>query len=67
VDRLVNDIRSSERLPSVERIWLPGEQSHERRTRYQQAGIPVADALLTELHALAKEVGVAPLVTEVTT
>jgi L-2-hydroxycarboxylate dehydrogenase (NAD+) len=62
VDRLVRDIRSSERMPGVERIWLPGEQSHEKRRRYQQAGIPVADALLTELQALATEMGVAPLV-----
>ena len=63
VDRLVQDIRSSERLPGVERIWLPGEQSHERRARYQQSGIPVADALLAELQVLAQETGVAPLAT----
>jgi LDH2 family malate/lactate/ureidoglycolate dehydrogenase len=33
VDALVKDIRSSEKLPGVDRIWLPGEQSHERRQR----------------------------------
>src|SRR5512140_3452955 len=31
VDRLVRELRASERMPDVERIWLPGEQSHERR------------------------------------
>ena len=63
VDHLVNDIRQSERMPGVERIWLPGEQSHERRQRYSQTGIPMVDALLTELNVLALEAGVAPLAT----
>ena len=63
VDHLVNDIRQSERMPGVERIWLPGEQSHERRQRNSEEGIPIVDALLTELNALAAEAGVASLVT----
>ncbi len=61
VDRLVRDIRSSERLPGVERIWLPGEQSHEKRERYTTQGIPVAPTLIAELNALAAELGIAPL------
>jgi LDH2 family malate/lactate/ureidoglycolate dehydrogenase len=61
VDRLVRDIRSSERLPGVERIWLPGEQSHEKRERYATQGIPVAPTLIAELNALATELGIAPL------
>lgn len=61
VDRLVRDIRSSERLPGVERIWLPGEQSHEKRERYANQGIPVAPTLIAELNALAAELGIAPL------
>jgi hypothetical protein len=61
VDRLVRDIRTSERLPGVERIWLPGEQSHEKRERYATAGIPIAPTLITELNALATELGIAPL------
>jgi L-2-hydroxycarboxylate dehydrogenase (NAD+) len=61
VDTIVRDIRSSERLPGVERIWLPGEQSHEKRSNYRQLGIPIANALVAELHALAGEIGVAPL------
>ena len=31
VDGLIRDIRHSRRLPGVERIWLPGEQSHAKR------------------------------------
>lgn len=61
VDTLVRDIRSSERLPGVERIWLPGEQSHERRQSYA-AGIPIANTLVQELAVLAKDLGIQPLV-----
>ncbi|MFZ9183305.1 MAG: Ldh family oxidoreductase [Hylemonella sp.] len=62
IDKLIRDIRGSERLPGVERIWLPGEQSHERRLRYIREGIPVADGVLAELKVLADEIGLAPLV-----
>ncbi len=62
VDTLVQDIRASERLPGVERIWLPGEQSHARRQRYGENGIPLASALVQELDVLAKDLGVAPMV-----
>jgi LDH2 family malate/lactate/ureidoglycolate dehydrogenase len=61
VDDLVRDIRGSERLPNVERIWLPGEQSHGKRERYAKEGIPVSAALLDELDALARDSGIAPL------
>jgi len=63
VARLVRDIRSSQRLPGVERIWLPGEQSFERRQRYARDGVPIMPALLDELNALAGEIGIAPLTT----
>jgi L-2-hydroxycarboxylate dehydrogenase (NAD+) len=62
VDRLVRDIRDSERLPGVERIWLPGEQSHGRRGEYAVAGIPIASAVLTELDQLAAQLGLEKLV-----
>lgn len=61
VDRLVRDIRGSERLPGVERIWLPGEQSHEKRQRHAGQGVPIAAALFDELATLAAELGIAPL------
>ena len=62
VDRLVRDIRTSERLPGVERIWLPGEQSHGRRDEYARTGIPIAPAVLGELDQMAMQMGLAPLV-----
>jgi LDH2 family malate/lactate/ureidoglycolate dehydrogenase len=62
VDVLVRDIRDSHRLPHVDRIWLPGEQSHERRQRYAVEGIPIASSLVADLGALAEDLGIAPLV-----
>lgn len=61
VDALVRDIRNSERLPGVERIWLPGEQSHGRRAAYEKSGVPVAAALVDDLDQLAARLGIAAL------
>jgi LDH2 family malate/lactate/ureidoglycolate dehydrogenase len=61
VDRLVGDLRGSERLPGVDRIWLPGEQSQQRRQDYGKTGIPLSAALLADLNALALEMGLEPL------
>lgn len=58
VDALVRDIRGSQRLPGVERIWLPGEQSHLRRQAWRRDGIPLAPALLAELDPLADSLGI---------
>ena len=61
VDTLARDLRASERMTGVERIWLPGEQSEARRVRYAAEGIPIAPALWTQLDALASELGIARL------
>ncbi|MBN9410742.1 MAG: Ldh family oxidoreductase [Burkholderiales bacterium] len=61
VDKLVRDIRGSERLPGVERIWLPGEQSHEKRARYREHGVPIAGGVASDLQQLAADLGIAPL------
>jgi L-2-hydroxycarboxylate dehydrogenase (NAD+) len=61
VDALVRDIRGSRRLPGVERIWLPGEQSHARRLDRTARGVPIPAALLGALDALAAELGIARL------
>jgi LDH2 family malate/lactate/ureidoglycolate dehydrogenase len=57
VDRLVRDIRQSARLPGVERIWIPGEQSFEKRKKYGQKGIPLPGVVVDELHHLADSMG----------
>jgi LDH2 family malate/lactate/ureidoglycolate dehydrogenase len=64
VDVLVRDLRTSERIPGVERIWLPGEQSNERRIAYARDGIPLQPGLVAQLNAFAKELGIAPLAIE---
>ena len=61
VDRLVRDLRASERMPGVDRIWMPGEQSHEKRERQAREGIALAPQLVKTLNALADELGIAPL------
>ncbi len=61
VDTLVRDIRSSERLPNVDRIWLPGEQSHQRRSDYAKRGVPLPEALVHELDELANQLSIRPL------
>jgi L-2-hydroxycarboxylate dehydrogenase (NAD+) len=61
VGALAQSLRASERMPDVDRIWLPGEQSNAKREQYLATGIPVAPNLLTILNALADELGTARL------
>ena len=61
VDALVREIRGSRRLPGVERIWLPGEQSHGKRADHLKNGIPIPPALRASLDGLAGELAIAPL------
>jgi len=61
VDTLVRDLRGSRRLPGVERIWLPGEQSHHKRVERATHGVPVPPALLSSLDDLARELEITPL------
>ncbi len=57
VDALIRTLRNSKRLPDVERIWLPGEQSHAKRLDYLREGIPLASQLVHTLNELANELG----------
>ena len=61
VDKLVRELRASERMPDVERIWLPGEQSHGKREANQREGIPIGATLLQQLDRFAGEMGIARL------
>jgi LDH2 family malate/lactate/ureidoglycolate dehydrogenase len=58
VDTLVRELRQSRRLPGVERIWLPGEQSHQKRLERSQSGVPMPAALLASLDDLARELSI---------
>jgi LDH2 family malate/lactate/ureidoglycolate dehydrogenase len=61
VDVMVRTLRASPRLPGVERIWLPGEQSHLKRLDRMKSGIPLPPSLKKSLDELAKELGIAPV------
>jgi L-2-hydroxycarboxylate dehydrogenase (NAD+) len=61
VDQVVRDIRDSRRLPGVERIWLPGEQSHAKLQDRRAHGVPMPKALRDSLDSVARDLGVPPL------
>ena len=61
VDDIVREMRGSERMPGVDRIWVPGEQSQAKRVQYGQQGIPIPPALLQQLDALAVQLKVPAL------
>jgi LDH2 family malate/lactate/ureidoglycolate dehydrogenase len=61
VDQVIRDIRSSSRLPGVERIWLPGEQSHTKLLQRRVHGVPIPKALRESLDTVARDLAIAPL------
>jgi LDH2 family malate/lactate/ureidoglycolate dehydrogenase len=61
VDAVVRDLRASRRMPGVERILMPGEQSHEKRALAAREGIALAPALLKALDTVADDLGIARL------
>ena len=48
-------------MPGVERISVPGERSHETRTKRGRDGIPIAPALLKGLNQVADDLGMTKL------
>src|SRR6266567_470234 len=61
VDVAIRTMRGAERLPGVERIWLPGEQSHLKRQDRLENGIPMPKPLRESLAMAARDLGIAPL------
>ena len=61
VDRLVRELRGAERMPGVDRIWLPGEQSHHKRTEHETQGVLLAPSLVKQLSELAVQLKITPL------
>ena len=58
VDKLVRELRGAERMPGVDRIWMPGEQSHARRIANERDGLLLPPALRTQLDALARDLAI---------
>jgi L-2-hydroxycarboxylate dehydrogenase (NAD+) len=61
VDAMVRALRDSPRLPGVDRIWVPGEQSHTKRLDRMKNGIPMPPPLRKSLDELAKELKIDPV------
>jgi L-2-hydroxycarboxylate dehydrogenase (NAD+) len=58
VDQVIRDIRNSQKLPGVERIWLPGEQSHTKLLDRRAHGVPMPKALRESLDTVARELNI---------
>jgi L-2-hydroxycarboxylate dehydrogenase (NAD+) len=58
VDKLVRELRASERMPGVDRIWMPGEQSHARRLVNERDGLALPPALRQQLDQFAREMSI---------
>ena len=58
VDKLVRELRGSERMPGVDRIRMPGEQSHAKRIANERDGLLLPPALRAQVDALARDLGI---------
>lgn len=61
VDRHLDELRGSARLPGVDAIRLPGDRRRQCRVERTRDGIPLPDALMAQLDKVAGELGVPPL------
>ena len=53
IDRMIRDLRSTPRQPNVDRIYAPGERSHERWLAAERNGVEVAETVLAKIRELA--------------
>ncbi len=61
VDRHLQDLRASQRLPGVDAIHLPGDRREACRRERARDGIPLPRQLVAQLDRLAAELKVKPL------
>lgn len=61
VDASIREIRNSERMEGVDRIWLPGEKEYACSLERQAKGIPINSGLRRNLNDLAISLGLDPL------
>ncbi len=59
MDRMIREIRESERMEGVDRIWLPGEMEFYKTRERLERGIPLAPAVVEQLREIAKTFNVA--------
>ena len=53
VDRMIRDLRDTPTQPGVDRIYAPGERSHEKWLSSQRDGVELGEALLSKIRELA--------------
>jgi L-2-hydroxycarboxylate dehydrogenase (NAD+) len=58
IDRAIREMRDSKRMPGVEHIRVPGEQSHATFVERSAAGVPLNETLYKDLQRLAADLGV---------
>ena len=61
VDKLVRELRASARMPGVDHIRMPGDQSNALRIERTKSGIPIPPQLRAELDKLAASLEVSRL------
>jgi LDH2 family malate/lactate/ureidoglycolate dehydrogenase len=61
VDTLIRDLHGSARMPGVDAILVPGEQSHARSVAQREGGIAIAPSLMNTLDRLAEQLEIPPL------
>jgi L-2-hydroxycarboxylate dehydrogenase (NAD+) len=61
IDQLIRDIKNSQRMPNVDKIWLPGEQSHEKKAHFMAHGVELSAPLIEQLNQLAVQLHIKPL------
>src|SRR5215467_1813884 len=58
VDAVIREMRNSKKMPSVERIRVPGVQSHATWLERSTIGVPMNETLFEDLQRLAADLGV---------
>ena len=58
VDRVIREMRNSKKMIGVDKIRLPGEQSHATWLDRSASGVPMNDTLFNDLQRLASDLGV---------
>jgi LDH2 family malate/lactate/ureidoglycolate dehydrogenase len=61
MDRHLDELRASRRLPGVDAIRLPGEERRRRRTDRSENGVRLPPVLIRQLEELAAKLKIKPL------
>jgi len=64
MDKALDAVHASGPRPGFDKVYYPGEKGFLEEQRRLQDGIPVQQRVMSELNALAAEVGIEPLVSD---